>query len=36
VRVDVAVDGSQLVLTSSGPTPPEESSDDVIEAELLD
>lgn len=36
VRVDVAVDGSQLVLTSSGPTPPEESNDDVIEAELLD
>ncbi|SCY53577.1 ATP-dependent Clp protease ATP-binding subunit ClpB [Microbacterium sp. LKL04] len=36
VRVDVAVDGSQLVLTSSGPTPPEESGDDVIEAELLD
>lgn len=36
VRVDVAVDGSQLVLTSSGPTPPEESGDDTIEAELLD
>jgi ATP-dependent Clp protease ATP-binding subunit ClpB len=36
VRVDVAVDGSQLVLTSTGPTPPDEASDDVIEAELLD
>ncbi|WP_020098480.1 ATP-dependent Clp protease ATP-binding subunit [Microbacterium sp. 11MF] len=36
VRMDVAVDGSQLVLTSSGPTPPEESGDDTIEAELLD
>ncbi|MDT3345037.1 ATP-dependent Clp protease ATP-binding subunit [Microbacterium aquilitoris] len=36
VRVDVAVDGSQLVLTSNGPTPPEESGDDTIEAELLD
>ncbi|THE06591.1 AAA family ATPase [Microbacterium oleivorans] len=36
VRVDVSVDGSQLVLTSSGQTPPDSSSDDVIEAELLD
>ncbi|MDT3329194.1 AAA family ATPase [Microbacterium sp. KSW-18] len=36
VRVDVAVDGSQLVLTSNGPSPPEESGDDTIEAELLD
>ncbi|MDT3316426.1 AAA family ATPase [Microbacterium sp. KSW4-11] len=36
VRVDVAVDGSQLVLTSSGPAPAEPGEDDVIEAELLD
>ncbi|MDT0182046.1 AAA family ATPase [Microbacterium sp. ARD31] len=36
VRVDVAVDGSQLVLTSSDPTPAEPGEDDVIEAELLD
>ncbi|EZP29116.1 ATP-dependent Clp protease ATP-binding subunit [Microbacterium oleivorans] len=36
VRVDVSVDGSQLVLTSSGQTPPDSSGDDVIEAELLD
>ncbi|GAT71694.1 ATPase [Microbacterium sp. HM58-2] len=38
VRVDVAADGSGLVLTSAGPAPeatgPED--DDVIEAELLD
>ncbi|MEV4686522.1 ATP-dependent Clp protease ATP-binding subunit [Microbacterium sp. LWH3-1.2] len=38
VRVDVAADGSQLVLTSDGPTAPEPAADDddVIEAELLD
>ncbi len=36
VRVDVAVDGSQLVLTSSGPTPADPTDDEVIEAELLD
>ena len=36
VRVDVAVDGSQLVLTSSGPAQSEPGEDDVIEAELLD
>lgn len=36
VRVDVAVDGSQLVLTSSGPAPADPADDDVIEAELLD
>ncbi|WP_019180348.1 ATP-dependent Clp protease ATP-binding subunit [Microbacterium yannicii] len=40
VRVDVAADGSQLVLTSDGPSPtPEardEEQDQVIEAELLD
>ncbi|MEW2014037.1 MULTISPECIES: ATP-dependent Clp protease ATP-binding subunit [Microbacterium] len=36
VRVDVAVDGSQLVLTSSGPASAEPGEDDVIEAELLD
>ncbi|MFI8632799.1 ATP-dependent Clp protease ATP-binding subunit [Microbacterium sp. NPDC077663] len=36
VRVDVAVDGSQLVLTSSGPSPADPTDDDVIEAELLD
>ncbi|MCO7204052.1 AAA family ATPase [Microbacterium sp. CnD16-F] len=36
VRVDVAVDGSQLVLTSSGPAQAEPGEDDVIEAELLD
>ncbi|WP_082724416.1 ATP-dependent Clp protease ATP-binding subunit [Microbacterium oleivorans] len=36
VRVDVSVDGSQLVLTSSGQTPPDSFGDDVIEAELLD
>lgn len=36
VRVDVAVDGSQLMLTSSGPAPAEPGEDDVIEAELLD
>jgi ATP-dependent Clp protease ATP-binding subunit ClpB len=38
VRVDVAADGSSLVLTSDGPVaaePPTE-DDDVIEAELLD
>jgi ATP-dependent Clp protease ATP-binding subunit ClpB len=38
VRVDVAADGSSLVLTSDGPAaaaePDEE--DDVIEAELLE
>jgi ATP-dependent Clp protease ATP-binding subunit ClpB len=38
VRVDVAADGSQLVLTSDGPATPEPvaEDDDVIEAELLD
>jgi ATP-dependent Clp protease ATP-binding subunit ClpB len=39
VRVDVAADGSQLVLTSTGPaaaSEPEADEDDVIEAELLD
>ncbi|WP_203581461.1 ATP-dependent Clp protease ATP-binding subunit [Microbacterium hibisci] len=38
VRVDVAADGSQLVLTSDGPaaTEPLADDDDVIEAELLD
>ena len=40
VRVDVAADGSSLVLTSEGPavpTPPRSDADDeVIEAELLD
>ncbi|CDK00065.1 protein disaggregation chaperone [Microbacterium sp. C448] len=42
VRVDVAADGSSLVLTSAGPTVPaptpgaSDSDDDVIEAELLD
>ena len=39
VRVDVAADGSSLVLTSEGPavpTPPRADADDVIEAELLD
>ncbi|WP_100814674.1 ATP-dependent Clp protease ATP-binding subunit [Microbacterium lacus] len=39
VRVDVAADGSSLVLTSAGPTAPtapDASDDDVIEAELLD
>ncbi|MCM3697654.1 AAA family ATPase [Microbacterium oleivorans] len=36
VRVDVAVDGSQLVLTSSGPSPADPTDDDVIDAELLD
>ncbi|MDR2320407.1 MAG: AAA family ATPase [Microbacterium sp.] len=40
VRVDVAADGSSLVLTSEGPavpTPPRtDADDDVIEAELLD
>ncbi|MEU2205134.1 AAA family ATPase [Microbacterium oleivorans] len=36
VRVDVAVDGSQLVLTSSDPAQAEPGEDDVIEAELLD
>jgi ATP-dependent Clp protease ATP-binding subunit ClpB len=35
VRVDVAADGSTLVLTSDGPAAPAE-PDDVIEAELLD
>ncbi|MRH28567.1 AAA domain-containing protein [Microbacterium sp. SYP-A9085] len=34
VRVDVAADGSQLVLTSDGPASP--SDGDVIEAELID
>ena len=34
VRVDVAADGSQLVLTSDGPAAP--SDGDVIEAELID
>jgi ATP-dependent Clp protease ATP-binding subunit ClpB len=39
VRVDVAADGSSLVLTSDGPAaaePSTEDDDDVIEAELLD
>jgi len=39
VRVDIAADGSSLVLTSEGPavpTPPQADADDVIEAELLD
>lgn len=44
VRVDVAADGSGLVLTSAGAAPEERmdasasdaSDDDVIEAELLD
>ena len=38
VRVDVAADGSSLVLTSDGPAAPEPATDDddVIEAELLD
>ncbi len=39
VRVDVAADGSSLVLTSDGPAtvePVAEDDDDVIEAELLD
>jgi ATP-dependent Clp protease ATP-binding subunit ClpB len=38
VRVDVAADGSALVLTSSGPTAAAEddADDDVIEAELLE
>jgi ATP-dependent Clp protease ATP-binding subunit ClpB len=38
VRVDVAADGSSLVLTSSGPAAAETvaDDDDVIEAELLD
>jgi len=36
VRVDVAADGSQLVLTSAGTPEPAPGDDDVIEAELLD
>jgi ATP-dependent Clp protease ATP-binding subunit ClpB len=37
VRVDVAADGSTLVLTSDGPAaPPEADDDDVIEAILED
>ncbi len=37
VRVDVAADGSQLVLTSDGPAAEQTAGDDdVIEAELLD
>ncbi|WP_374976117.1 ATP-dependent Clp protease ATP-binding subunit [Microbacterium trichothecenolyticum] len=36
VRVDVAADGSSLVLTSDGPPAPVAEDDDVIEAELLD
>ncbi len=39
VRVDVAADGSSLVLTSAGPTAPaapEASDDDVIEAEIVE
>ncbi|TDN91179.1 AAA family ATPase [Microbacterium sp. BK668] len=36
VRVDVAADGSQLVLTSAGPEAPPAGEDDVIEAELLE
>jgi len=35
VRVDVAADDTQLVLTSSGPAAGSD-DDDVIEAELLD
>ncbi|WP_084515913.1 ATP-dependent Clp protease ATP-binding subunit [Microbacterium luticocti] len=35
VRVDVAADGSELVLTSDGPAAPP-AGDDVIEAELID
>jgi ATP-dependent Clp protease ATP-binding subunit ClpB len=38
VRVDVAVDGAGLVLTSTAPEPDvdQDPDDDVIEAELLD
>jgi ATP-dependent Clp protease ATP-binding subunit ClpB len=37
VRVDVAADGSSLVLTSDGPAAPTEySDDDVIEAEIVE
>jgi len=38
VRVDVAADGSSLVLTSDGPATPRDAGadDDTIEAELLD
>jgi ATP-dependent Clp protease ATP-binding subunit ClpB len=37
VRVDVAADGSALVLTAAGAAAaPASSDDDVIEAELLD
>ena len=39
VRVDVAADGSSLVLTSAGPTataPPDASDDDVIDAEVVE
>jgi len=36
VRVDVAADGSALVLTSAGPADAPVTDDDVIEAELLD
>ncbi|MCR2815487.1 ATP-dependent Clp protease ATP-binding subunit [Microbacterium jiangjiandongii] len=36
VRVDVAADGSSLVLTSAGPADTPIADDDVIEAELLD
>ncbi|MCR2793335.1 AAA family ATPase [Microbacterium sp. zg.Y625] len=36
VRVDVAADGSSLVLTSAGPADTPTADDDVIEAELLD
>ncbi|WP_405374212.1 MULTISPECIES: ATP-dependent Clp protease ATP-binding subunit [unclassified Microbacterium] len=36
VRVDVALDGSELALTSAGATPPDPTGDDVVEGELLD
>ena len=39
VRVDVAADGSSLVLTSAGPTAtatPAASDDDVIDAEVVE
>jgi ATP-dependent Clp protease ATP-binding subunit ClpB len=37
VRVDMAADGSSLVLTSDGPeAPPEVSDDEVIEAEIVE
>ncbi|QKJ20835.1 ATP-dependent Clp protease ATP-binding subunit [Microbacterium hominis] len=36
VRVDIAADGSQLVLTSAGPKPAPEAGDEVIEADLVE